>query len=276
MVLFVTRKQADGSWSKPQNLGYPINTKDDETNLIVTADGKTAYYASSMGKGGNNLDIYTFQLNPEVQAKPVSYLKGKVLDKKTNKALGATLELVNLNTGRVVREAESNNIDGEFMFCLPSGEGEYAIEAVMPGYLIYSSHMDVQSTEENIAHNADLLMEPIAVGANINLNNIYFATASAELQKKSFSELFLLVQLLKENPNMKIEIGGHTDNTGTSEDNLNLSQQRAESVVAFLKSKGIAEERMKAKGYGETDPIGSNETEEGRSKNRRTSVRILQ
>jgi outer membrane protein OmpA-like peptidoglycan-associated protein len=119
-------------------------------------------------------------------------------------------------------------------------------------------------------------MEPIAVGANINLNNIYFATASAELQKKSFSELFLLVQLLKENPNMKIEIGGHTDNTGTSEDNLNLSQQRAESVVAFLKSKGITEERMKAKGYGETVPIASNETEEDRSKNRRTSVRILQ
>lgn len=276
MDLFVTRKQADGSWSKPQNLGYPINTKDDETNLIVTADGKTAYYASSMGKGGNNLDIYTFQLNPEVQAKPVSYLKGKVLDKKTNRALGATLELVNLNTGRVVREAESNSLDGEFMFCLPAGEGEYAIEAVMPGYLIYSSHMDVQSTEENIAHNSDLLMEPIAIGANINLNNIYFATASAELQKKSFSELFLLVQLLKENPNMKIEIGGHTDNTGNSEDNLNLSQQRAESVVAFLKSKGITEERMKAKGYGETDPIASNETEEGRSKNRRTSVRILQ
>lgn len=276
MDLFVTRKQADGTWSKPLNLGYPINTKDDETNLIVTADGKTAYYASSMVKGGNNLDIYTFQLNADVQATPVNYLKGKVLDKKTNKALTATLELVNLKTGRVVREAESNSQDGEFMFCLPAGEGEYAIEAVKPGYLIYSGHMDVQSTTENIAHNSDLLMEPIAIGANINLNNIYFATASAELQKKSFSELFLLVQLLKENPTMKIEIGGHTDNTGTSEDNLNLSQHRAESVLEFLKAKGISGDRMLAKGYGETMPIADNSTEDGRSKNRRTTVRILQ
>lgn len=276
MDLFVTRKQADGTWSKPLNLGYPINTKDDETNLIVTADGKTAYYASSMGKGGNNLDIYTFQLNADIQATPVNYLKGKVLDKKTNKALTATLELVNLKTGRVVREAESNSQDGEFMFCLPAGEGEYAIEAVMPGYLIYSGHMDVQSTTENIAHNSDLLMEPIAIGANINLNNIYFATASAELQKKSFSELFLLVQLLKENPTIKIEIGGHTDNTGTSEDNLNLSQHRAESVLEFLKAKGISGDRILAKGYGETMPIADNSTEDGRSKNRRTTVRILQ
>ncbi len=275
MDLFVSRKQTDGTWSKPQNLGYPINTKDDETNLIVTADGKTAYYSSSMGKGGNNLDIYTFVLNPDVQATPVNYLKGKVLDKKTNKALAATLELVNLKTGRVVREAESNSQDGEFMFCLPAGEGEYAIEAVMPGYLIFSGHMDIQTTSENIAHNSDVLMEPIAIGANINLNNIYFTTASAELQKKSFSELFLLVQLLKENPTMKIEIGGHTDNTGTSEDNLNLSQHRAESVLEFIKAKGISSERLLAKGYGETVPIASNETEDGRSKNRRTSIRIL-
>lgn len=275
MDLFVSRKQLDGTWSKPQNLGYPINTKDDETNLIVTADGKSAYYASSMGKGGNDLDIYTFLLNPEVQATPVNYLKGRVLDKKSNKPLGATLELVNLKTGRVVREAESNTIDGEFMFCMPVGDGEYAIEAVMSGYLIYSGHMDIQSNKDNIAHNADLLMEPIASGANINLNNIYFATGSAELQKKSFSELFLLVQLLKENPSIKIEIGGHTDNTGSSEDNLKLSQARAESVVAFLQSKGITADRMQAKGYGETLPIDTNDTEAGRAINRRTSVRIL-
>lgn len=271
--LFVARRQPDGSWGQPVNLGYPINTIDDEGTLFIAADGVTAYYASDRSDSRGGLDIYHFELRPAVRPFQTRWVKGIVTDRKTGQPLDCTLELIDLNS-RQRLHAVSTAADGSFLLTLPVGKN-YAFEISRPGYLFYSDQFLLEKSSGDSAFVRTIRLQPVEVNATLVLKNIFFETGRFDLKPESMAELDKLAQWLTDNPRLRVEIGGHTDSIGRAAANLNLSQQRAWAVVSYLTGKKIEPARLTAKGYGATRPVGSNKTEAGRALNRRTELKVL-
>ncbi len=272
--LFKTTRKDDGTWSEPINLGYPINTTFDEIGLIVNAKGDKAFFSSDR-LSNKGRDIFEFELYEEARPNPVSYIKGKVFDAESNKNLTANFELINLETNELIMQAESDKISGEFIVCIPT-DNDYALNVSKEGYLFYSDNFELKGVHEiSDPYLKDIALKPIKPGERIILRNIFYATDSYELEEKSKVELSKLFEFLNNNPNLIIEISGHTDNIGTGEYNLELSKNRAKSVYQYLLEKGIENERLTYKGYGENKPISTNDNEQGRRENRRTELKIL-
>lgn len=273
--IFVSRLQQDGSWSKPVNLGYPINTAANENSIQVTAQGDIALMASNREGGKGGLDLYSFELPENVRPRFVSYVEGFVFDSKTNAPLDGKLQLLNLSNGEIVAETFSNKSrDGYFLVCLPAGN-DYALNVSANNYLFYSSNFSLRDFTPTRPYRKDAPLQKMDAGATIVLENIFFKTNSANLESESFIELTKLTELLVKNETLRIRIEGHTDSDGDEAANLKLSQARALSVKTFLESKGIATARIESEGYGETQPLESNGTPEGKAKNRRTVFRVL-
>ena len=272
--IYMSRKNDTGRWQQPVNLGYPINTWNNEEGLIVNATGNKAYFSSDR-LSGQGRDIFEFELHKDARPVKVSYIKGIVYDAETFQRLQARFELIDLNTGNLVMESSSEPKTGEFLLCIPAST-DFALNVSKRGYLFYSDHFSLQAVyERDEPYLKDVPLQPIKVGQSIILRNVFYAYNSWELMEQSRIELNKVIQLMNENPTLIIEISGHTDNTGTPEYNLGLSDRRAASVTNYLVSHGISAERMTAKGYGLTRPIATNETEEGRATNRRTEMKIL-
>lgn len=272
--LFFTRKMGDSTWAEPVNLGYPINTIDDEGSLIVAADGKTAYYA---GEGKDNLgalDIYSFELRQDIRPPKTLWVKGKVFDAKTKLGLPSSVELTDINSRQLISSVQTDE-DGNYLSTLPLGK-EYAFNVKRKGYLFYSENYDLHNNNVDTVFTADIPLQPIEPGAGIVLKNIFFDSKKTELKPESMAELNSVIQLMNDNPNLKILISGYTDNVGKPQDNITLSNNRALSVIQYLlSSRKIAKDRLQYKGFGETKPIASNTTEEGRAKNRRTEMSVI-
>jgi outer membrane protein OmpA-like peptidoglycan-associated protein len=274
--IFYSRKQEDGSWSEPKNLGYPINTHDQENSLLVSPDGTHAYFGSDREGGYGGLDLYRFELPDSVRADPVTYLRGKLVDAETGEPLRAEFELKDLSNGELVTRSSSDKKNGTFLVPLPTGR-EYALSVDRKGYLFHSEHFMLKQkgggTSDPVKKNIEL--QPIDTGRSVVLENVFFETAKYNLKKESRVELDKLYRFLKANPSVRIEIQGHTDSVGTARDNQILSENRAEAVYDYLEKKGIDPSRMVAKGYGERRPIADNSTPEGRARNRRTAYKII-
>jgi outer membrane protein OmpA-like peptidoglycan-associated protein len=268
--LYYARKQADGSWGKPQDLGYPINTIGHDGSLFVAADGKTAYFASDRSDSRGKLDIYAFTLYPAARPTRTLYVQGYVYDKKTKVHLRAALDLIDLSSGKTLTHIPTDP-DGSYLITLPVGK-DYAFNVSKPGYLFYSDNFSLRDTTEGKPFHINIGLQPIELNARITLKNIFFDFDKFSLKPASTVELDRLVALLQANPTLKIRLNGYTDSVGTAKHNLELSQQRAQAVVDYLVSKGITASRLSAKGYGASHPIASNETEEGRALNRRTEL----
>lgn len=272
--IYMSRLQDDGTWGPALNLGYPINTPGDENSLLVSADGRLAYFASDREGGHGDLDLYSFELYPEARPTPVSYIRGRVTDKATGKPVEADVELYDLSTGKLSTAAYSDPVTGEFLVCLPQGV-DHALNASADGYLFYSRNYTYAEIQGGAPYQLDVKLSKPVAGEKIELRNIFFETASYGLLPASTVELDKLVRLMKGNPQMRIEVGGHTDNVGKDADNQVLSERRAGAVRDFLIGHGIAADRVTAKGYGAKQPVASNDTEEGRALNRRTEVTVL-
>lgn len=272
--IYVSRMQPDGRWGEAMNLGWPINTGGDENSVLVNADGQLAYFASDREGGFGDLDLYGFVLYPEARPTPVTYIRGKVTDKATGKPLEADVKLYDLATGKLATAAYSDPETGEFLVCLPIGV-DHALNATAEGYLFFSRNYAFSEMSGNAPFQLQVELSKVASGQTIALRNIFFATASYALLPASTAELNNLLQLMKATPTMRIEVGGHTDNVGNDAANQVLSAQRAKAVRDFLVDHGIDAARVEAKGYGETMPVATNETEEGRAQNRRTEVTVL-
>lgn len=269
--LFFSKKINDSIWAPAENLGYPINNIDDQGSLIVAADGKTAYYASDGADTRGGLDIYSFQLRDDIRPLKTLWVKGKVYDKKTYAGLPSSVELTNVKTDRIVSKIQTDE-DGNYLITLPVGN-DYAFNVNRRGYLFYSDNFSITPNTDSVFI-VNIALQPIEKGASIVLKNIFFETGKFDLQNESKSELDKLVELLNDNPNLKIQIDGHTDNVGQQKDNLELSNNRAKSVVGYLLSKGINQQRLSFKGFGATKPVADNNTETGRAKNRRTELYV--
>jgi len=271
--LFLSKKMEDESWGTPVNLGYPINTIDDEGSLIVSADGKTAYYASDGGDTRGGLDLYQFELREDIRAEKVLWVKGKVYDKKTNAGLPSSVELTDINSRKLISKLQTDE-DGNYLVTLPAGM-DYAFNVNRKGYLFYSDNFSMKNSQPDSPLVINIPLQPIEAGASVVLKNIFFDTKKFELQPASLAELDNVIQLMNDNPKLRILISGHTDNVGKDADNLLLSNNRAKTVVAYLQKNGIALTRLSAKGIGAAKPIDDNNTEAGRAKNRRTELSII-
>ena len=273
--LFVSRADANGKWSKAVNIGYPLNTEADEMSLVVNAMGDTAYLASDKIGGKGKTDIYSFLLPPLAKPDPVSYVKGIVSDAKTKARLQASFELSDLSTGNVVVRSLSDAYTGEFLLSLPAGK-EYALSVTQEGYMFYSLHFSVGSGKDRFKPEIIAVeLQPFALGKAMILHNIFFDTDQHTLLKESRVELDKLIGFLLANTNLRIEIGGHTDNEGADNYNLQLSDARAKAVYDYLVVHGIAGSRLSYHGYGKTQPTSTNDTPEGRAGNRRTEFKIV-
>ena len=273
--IFVSRRQENGRWGAPKNLGYPINTADDDNSLVVSADGKRAYFSSNRQGGFGNLDLYRFDLYKEIQPALVSYVKARVVDAVTGNPLSAQFEIIDVETGKIMVSNTTDKKRGEFLACLPAGKN-YMLNVNKETYMFYSDYFECKTANEK--QNAfDLLikLQQPKAGEKMVLKNIFFDVNQFTLKTESSSELNKLVSFLKSQGTLRIEISGHTDNTGDKKANVILSEQRAKAVVNFLIEKGIPTARMTYKGYGDSKPVGTNDTDEGKAKNRRTEFSIL-
>ncbi|MEP7238022.1 MAG: OmpA family protein [Ferruginibacter sp.] len=271
--LFFSKKVNDSSWTAAENLGYPVNTIDDQGSLIVAADGKTAYYASDGADSKGGLDIYSFQLREDIRPLKTLWVKGKVFDKKTNAGLPSAVELTDLKNGNIISKLQTDE-DGNYLVTLPVGK-DYAFNVNRRGYLFYSDNFSLAKNSPDSDFIVNIPLQPIEKGATIVLKNIFFESGKFELQAQSKSELNKLVTLLNDNPNLKIQIDGHTDNVGQEKDNQLLSTNRAKSVVDYLLSKAITAQRLTYKGFGSSKPVAANTIEQGKALNRRTELSII-
>ncbi|HLN53925.1 MAG TPA: OmpA family protein [Lentimicrobium sp.] len=264
----------NGRWSQPVNLGYPVNTKDDEITLIVDNQGNYAYYSSMMENGFGLQDIYMFELPKAAKPEKVSYIKGRVYDSITRQPLMAAIRLLDPVSGDTIISSNSNIRDGSYLLVIPSGN-QYALNVEKDGYLFYSAHFNMIGENNFIdPFIKDIPLKPLKEGESIVLRNIFFATDSFNLLDASKAELDHLVRLLVNNKTLHIEISGHTDNVGSEEYNNDLSTKRAKSVYEHLVKSGIVPSRLRYKGYGYSKPLSDNTSEAGRALNRRTEIYV--
>jgi len=272
--LFVSRLGKDGKWKKPENLGYPINSSGDENGLSVTANGSSAFFSSDNLNGYGGYDIYTFELPRSARPHVVTYVKGKVSDIKTKAPLEAAVEIIDLQKNIPVYQDYSDAVRGDFLATLTSGKN-YGLNISKSGYLFYSENFSLIGHETKNPFNITVFLQPIEIGNKVILNNIFFDTNKFDLKPESVAELQKLVEFLNVNPTVHIEISGHTDNVGNDQLNQTLSENRAKAVYQYLISSQVNPARLVYKGYGKTQPIAPNTTDEGRQKNRRTEFMII-
>jgi outer membrane protein OmpA-like peptidoglycan-associated protein len=269
----------NGKWSTPENLDAPINSKKDDLFFVLAANGKKGYYATSRMDGVK--DIYEIRFIPiskeNKDAGPdLTVFKGVISDSETGVPLGATIEVTDNEKNEIIATYSSNSETGKYLISLPSGKN-YGINVNTEGYLFSSHSFDLtDSTSSGYTEvKKDIALDKIKVGSKVVLKNIFFDFNKATLRSESIAELNRLVRILDDNATMTIEIGGHTDDKGSDAYNENLSKNRAESVVNYLIKQGVDKSRLTFKGYGESTPIATNETEEGRQENRRVEFEVI-
>ena len=305
-IFYAQKGKTDTSWSEPKNLGWPINTVENDAFYRLSATGKTAYYASErMGESLGGYDLYKItymgeekgvvtqsedqliayitkpvsesvsEAAAEIEITPITLLKGFVYDDYTKDPLGADVVMVDNDLQQEIAVFKSNPRTGRFMIQLPAGHN-YAITVRRNGYLFHSENFDIPAISEYQEVYKEFPLKNVSVGSRVVLRNIFYEFDKATLLPQSYVELDRLYKLLVEVPTIKIEISGHTDNKGSASYNQGLSERRAQSVVEYLVARGIGIDRLTYVGMGLTQPIASNDTEEGRALNRRTEFKIIE
>jgi len=292
------------TWSKPENLGYPVNTTDDDVFFVISASGKHGYYSSFNEKGYGEKDIYMISfLGPEkpmilnnednllasltapvketviapvveIKEAQLTILKGVITDELTQKPLEATIEIIDNLKNEVIASFTSNSSTGNYLVSLPAGKN-YGIAVKKENYLFHSENFDIPMTAAFQEVVKDVALKNVAVGSKIILKNIFFDYGKSTIRPESTNELERLTKLLNDVPSLKIEISGYTDSKGSAEFNQKLSESRAKAILDYLVKVNIAANRLTFVGYGKEQPIASNDTDDGRQLNRRTEFKIL-
>lgn len=260
-------------WSEPINLGEPINDEESNIYFSIPASGETAYISTVNPESGN-FDIFRIPVTESLRPEPVLLVYGKVYDAKTKEEIYASIVYESLTTGQEQGRARSNPNDGSYKITLPKGDN-YGIIGEAEGYYSVSEQLDLSNIKQYEEIEKNLYLMPIEVGQVFRLNNIFFDSAKSDLRAESYGELNRLIAFLKANPQTQIELQGHTDSVGDANANQSLSESRASSCRKYLLSKGIPENQVIARGFGEAEPIADNATDTGRQQNRRVDFKIL-
>ncbi|MFK7969385.1 MAG: OmpA family protein, partial [Bacteroidia bacterium] len=272
--IYVSRREGDSwkKWSTPENLGPIINSEGFDAFFSVTPNGKHAYFARRID--GDD-DIFRVTLNESnTRPDPTVLVQGVVRNESTGDPLAAEIRYYDIETSEEMGLARSSAVDGAYKVLLPAGR-RYSFRAERKDFFPISENLDLKKTVKYGEMKRDLRLVPLEKGSEIRLNNLFFATGKAELNSSSKLELDRLVRFLEENPDIRIEINGHTDSQGGLETNQTLSEDRASAVVVHLLTKGITPDRLNSRGFGESKPVASNTTTKGRAQNRRVTFRIL-
>ncbi|MDD3859105.1 MAG: OmpA family protein [Bacteroidales bacterium] len=270
-------KFRDNKWTTPINIGYPINTKNNDLGFVVNTQGTKAYFASNKFDGMGGWDIYSFDLYPEARPEKVFVVKGKLIDDNGSAITEAKLEVKNIRTEEISKGVVDSET-GHYAVAVTTEKNTHDdfLMVVKKEDYSYTSAL-IETTDSTFVKPVEISFEvkPIEKGKAVELRDIYYATASYEIDKKSLAVLDGFIEFLIENPSIQIEIRGHTDNTGSQQINMTLSTNRAKAVYDYLIQKGVSKTRLRYQGFGPNKPIASNDTEAGRSKNRRTEFYIL-
>jgi outer membrane protein OmpA-like peptidoglycan-associated protein len=274
--IFLSRRLDDTwkNWSEPENLGPEINTSGGDGYFTIPASGEYAYLVSGSNTLGGS-DIFRIKLPSAAKPEPVVLVYGKVLNKKTSEPVQASISINDFTDNKQIGIASSDPSDGSYKIVLPAGR-TYSFLAEKEGYYSVSENIEITELEEYIEIERNLYIAPVEVGQTIRLNNILFDFDKATLRPESFPELSRVMKMMNDNVTMKIEIAGHTDNKGSDEYNRLLSDDRARAVLNYLSENMVSPSRIISKGYGESKPVATNDTEEGRQLNRRVEFTILE
>ncbi len=278
--VFVSKRLDDTwtNWSPPENMGPDINSKLDDLFFNIPSMSDYAYY--SRGVTEDNIDIFRVKMPLYQSPEPIILVKGKLIDAKTGKPIGAKIIYEELPGGKEVGIAHSNPETGEYEIRLPGGK-LYGFRAEAEGYVSENQNLDLRNfTKDGVVEQKDVRLAPIGIAvieenAKIVLNNVFFDFDKSVLKPESFPELNRIVSLMNDRSGMNVEIAGHADATGPEDYNMALSHRRANSVGKYLGTKGIADDRVTVTFFGESKPIDTNATREGRKKNRRVEFKIL-
>lgn len=302
--IFRSVKDKDGNWSAPENIGYPINTPDDELFYAVDKqNNKYAYYSAVRDGGLGGKDIYRIAFLGEAKELIVSVdtqlcawkkdfppppffrspeplvadssliLRGYVTDAKTGQGIMSRLEFIDVTHNKTASTVISDT-SGFYQVGL-SSRANYGVEIMAKDYLFFLDVFDLTKDTADLVFIRDFKLSKVEVGTKVVLKNIFFETGKATLKAESFAELSNVQKFLEDNPSVRLEISGHTDNVGSRKVNQRLSEDRAKAVVAYLVSNGIDRSRLEAKGYADTQPVADNNTADGRSQNRRVEFKVI-
>ena len=282
---------AANKWGEPSNLGYPLNTFENEASLFITSDNlrgfcsrstqdqaATSPNAAATRPGALReapVELFGFAVPAPVQARETStYTQGRVFDAITKKPLRADVKLYDVQTDALMQFVTSDPVEGDYTVVLNEGR-RYAMYAAADKYLLKSLSFDYSGKKNFDPLTLDIYLEPVRAGRSVVLNNLFFDTNEFKLKPQSRTELNRLTEFMQQYRDVQIEISGHTDNVGTPEANQLLSQRRAQAVQEYLAGHGVAASRLRAKGYGANKPLSGNDTEANRQQNRRIELRIL-
>jgi len=275
--IFKSEMDTNGNWQKPINVGYPINTPDDDVFFILNAKGDIGYFSSVREEGLGEKDIYYINFNEKDEAQVeggLALIKGKIIDAKTKESIGAKIEIANNTTQEVVANFTSNSKTGDYMVSLPFGV-DYALTVEKNGYLFYSLNFDLTDSTKYQEIELEIGLPDTCVNSKAVMRNIFFDYGKSTLKSESERELQRVYDILEKYPTMRMEISGHTDNVSSQKFNQRLSERRAKAVAAYLVKKGIDVSRLETKGYAFSQPIADNETKEGRKQNRRVEFKVI-
>ncbi len=293
--IYKTSLLGNNTFSDPENLGYPINTPYNDIYFVMEPNNYIGYYTTIKDDTKGYTDIYKIRLKGKMflssednliagVAEPISevdmedeviiVIKGSILDKNTGLPIDAEIVIIDNNTNEVIYTTHSNSQNGQYSVAVPVGKN-YGMVIRKDGYMFQSENFDLVSTNSHQQINKDFQVQSIDINSSATLNNIFFDFSSSTLKNASIPELERVIQFMKDNTSIKIEISGHTDNIGTYDENLELSQLRAQAVANYIINKGIDATRIKAVGYGYSKPIADNSTIEGRQQNRRVEFKVI-
>ena len=301
--VFMSKMDESGNWGRPENLGYPINTPNDDVFYFELPGGKNAYYATNREAGVGGMDIYKliylgaekeletldgeepitgvikpydniyFRPSVKLDVDSSLILYGKLIDSENKDGVVGKMEFIDNDKNAVVA-SEVSREDGFYMVRLPESKS-YGIEIVAKNYLLFLDNVDLSQTARDEITEKDFELVRVEVGAKVILQNIYFESGKSVIKPESYTSLANVVRLLENNPTIRVEISGHTDNVGSMKSNLKLSTERAKAVVDYLVANGIEASRLEYKGYAFQFSLFPNNTKEGRAKNRRVEFKIL-